>query len=131
LGFAENDVPQLFCQLDVLRRSEEELEYAYWKEKARYEKKMHVWFICLISCFLRWVRFEEIAESVLGRWSKPHVATLMQTALIDLKNLLNKGVILLNAESTDLPTLSRKFEKRIFFCQKIFFLFRNNGSSTY
>jgi hypothetical protein len=38
LGFAENDVPQLFCQLDVLRRSEEEDEYAYWKEKARYTK---------------------------------------------------------------------------------------------
>jgi hypothetical protein len=34
LGFAENDVPQLFCQLDVLRKSDE-AEYAYWKEKAR------------------------------------------------------------------------------------------------
>ncbi|CAM4747455.1 unnamed protein product [Rotaria magnacalcarata] len=89
LGFAENDVPQLFCQLDVLRRSEEESEYAYWKEKAR------------------WVRFEEIAENVLGRWSKPHVATLMQTALLDLKNLLSSGVILLNAQATDLANLSQ------------------------
>ncbi|CAF3242289.1 unnamed protein product [Rotaria socialis] len=89
LSFAENDVPQLFCQLDVLRRSEEESEYAYWKEKAR------------------WVRFEEIAENVLGRWSKPHVATLMQTALLDLKNLLSNGVILLNAHATDLGNLSQ------------------------
>ncbi|CAF2512655.1 unnamed protein product [Rotaria sp. Silwood2] len=88
LGFAENDVPQLFCQLDVLRRSEE-ADFAYWKEKAR------------------WVRFEEIAENVLGRWSKPHVATLMQTALLDLKNLLTNGVILLNVQGTDLTALSQ------------------------
>ncbi|CAF1042986.1 unnamed protein product [Adineta steineri] len=89
LGFTENDVPQLFCQLDVLRRSEE-AEYAYWKEKAR------------------WVRFEEIAENVLGRWSKPHVATLMQTALLDLKTLLGSGVILLNVIPTDLTGLSQQ-----------------------
>ncbi|CAF0929588.1 unnamed protein product [Rotaria sordida] len=89
LGFAENDVPQLFCQLDVLRRSEEGVEYAYWKEKAR------------------WVRFEEIAENVLGRWSKPHVATLMQTALSDLKSLVNNGIILLNVQGTDLTAISQ------------------------
>ncbi|CAF1226295.1 unnamed protein product [Adineta ricciae] len=88
LGFTETDVPQLFCQLDVLRRSEE-AEYAYWKEKAR------------------WVRFEEIAESVLGRWSKPHVATLMQTALLDLKNLISSGIILLNVQPIDLAFLSQ------------------------
>lgn len=56
-----------------------------------------------------WVRFEEIAESVLGRWSKPHVATLMQSALLDLKSLIDKGSILLNVNSTDLPSLSRTY----------------------
>ena len=61
------------------------------------------------SCEFRWVRFEEIAESVLGRWSKPHVATLMQTALLDLKNHLQNGVTLLDVSSNDLSTLSRKF----------------------
>ncbi|UJR15917.1 hypothetical protein I4U23_002838 [Adineta vaga] len=85
---SEEDVPQLFCQLDILRRSEE-ADYAYWKEKAR------------------WVRFEEIAENVLGRWSKPHVATLMQSALLDLKNLLQNGVILLNIPANDLATISQ------------------------
>ncbi len=67
------------------------------------------WFI--VFC-LRWVRFEEIAETVLGRWSKPHVATLMQTALIDLKGLLKDGIILLNIQPSDLPALSRKFKKQ-------------------
>ncbi len=61
---------------------------------------------------LRWVRFEEIAETVLGRWSKPHVATLMQTSLLDLKSLLESGVILLNVQTQDLPALSRKFKRK-------------------
>jgi len=60
------------------------------------------------SCEFRWVRFEEIAESVLGRWSKPHVATLMQTSLLDLKALLSNGVILLNVQPADLASLSRR-----------------------
>ncbi|CAF4570375.1 unnamed protein product [Rotaria sp. Silwood1] len=83
----DEDFPQIFCQLDILRRSE--VDYAYWKEKAR------------------WIRFEEIAENVLGRWSKPHVATLMQTALLDLKILLQNGIILLNNPANDLPTVSQ------------------------
>ncbi|CAF1474126.1 unnamed protein product [Adineta ricciae] len=88
LQSCDEEIPQLFCQLDILRRSED-ADYAYWKEKAR------------------WVRFEEIAENVLGRWSKPHVATLMQSALLDLKNLLQEGVILLNPTASDLPTISQ------------------------
>ena len=75
----------------------------------------------IFCSYFRWVRFEEIAETVLGRWSKPHVATLMQTSLTDLKILLQKGVILLNVQSTDLPALSRKFqrkEKTFFFSPK-------------
>src|ERR1700722_8901516 len=62
----------------------------------------------LIFFFLSWVRFEEIAETVLGRWSKPHVATLMQTALLDLKILLLNGVILLDISSNEIGAISRK-----------------------
>ncbi|CAF1652517.1 unnamed protein product, partial [Didymodactylos carnosus] len=84
----EDTVPQLFCQLDVLRKTDE--EYSYWKEKAR------------------WVRFEEIAENVLGRWSKPHVATLMQTALLDLKKYLTSdtSVVILNLTVSDFSNLA-------------------------
>lgn len=60
------------------------------------------------SPFFSWVRFEEIAETVLGRWSKPHVSTLMQPALFDLKIMLNKGVILLDSPFSDLSTISRR-----------------------
>ncbi len=58
------------------------------------------------------MRFEEIAETVLGRWSKPHVATLVQTSLLDLKELMNTGVILLNIQPPDLPGLSRKLKTK-------------------
>jgi len=58
--------------------------------------------------YLSWIRFEEIAETVLGRWSKPHVATLMQTALLDLKDLLQNGTILLDIPANELSTISRK-----------------------
>jgi hypothetical protein len=45
----------------------------------------------------------------------------MQSSLLELKGLLANGVLLLNVESTDLPTLSRKFnEKRSFFNRKLF-----------
>ena len=42
----------------------------------------------------RWIRFEEQAEDVLGRWSKPHVATLPQTSLDELNELLKGGLML-------------------------------------
>jgi len=79
------------------------------ERKSTVEETFIFFFIYPFS--LSWVRFEEIAENVLGRWSKPHVATLMQTALIDLKNLLQNGIILLNVQPTDLSGISRKFDK--------------------
>ncbi len=42
----------------------------------------------------RWIRFEEQAESVLGRWSKPHVATLPHTAIDDLDELLVESTLM-------------------------------------
>ena len=70
-------------------------------------KSLGIDFDCSVD--FSWVRFEEIAESVLGRWSKPHVATLMQSALLDLKSLLDRGGVLLNVHTSDLPSLSRKY----------------------
>jgi hypothetical protein len=72
---AGGEIPPLFVQVDKLEKHDSE-EYFYWKEKAR------------------WIRFEEQAEGVLGRWSKPHVATLPQTSLDDLKRLLLNGTLM-------------------------------------
>jgi hypothetical protein len=36
----------------------------------------------------------------------------MQTSLTDLKLLLTNGITLLNVQSTDIPALSRKIQKK-------------------
>jgi hypothetical protein len=40
----------------------------------------------------------------------------MQSALFDLKVLLSNGVVLLNVQPNDLAALSRKKQKKDFFC---------------
>lgn len=76
------EIPPLFCQLDVLQRSSSG-EYTCWKEKAR------------------WIRFEEQAEEVLGRWTKPRVATIPQVAMEGLKELVNDSVPIFNLQITE------------------------------
>ena len=77
------EIPPLFCQLDVLQHSPHSGEYTCWKEKAR------------------WIRFEEQAEEVIGRWSKPHVATIPQTAMESLKELIKESKPILNLQITE------------------------------
>ena len=48
----------------------------------------------------RWVKFEEDVEDSGKRWSKPHVATLSLHSLLELRNLLTKGVVLLDMEAS-------------------------------
>jgi hypothetical protein len=38
---------------------------------------------------------------VLGRWSKPHVATIPQTAIDELKSLIRDGVIMIDIMLSD------------------------------
>ena len=76
------EIPPLFCQLDLLQRNQAG-EYTCWKEKAR------------------WIRFEEQAEEVAGRWSKPHVATIPQTAMESLKELINETNPILNLQISE------------------------------
>ena len=45
---------------------------------------------------------------MLGRWSKPHVATLTQTSIEDLKELLHNGKIMLNANLNDMIEIAGK-----------------------
>ena len=43
----------------------------------------------------RWLKFVEVVEAS-GRWSKPHVATLSNLGLIQLRRLLADGVLMLD-----------------------------------
>lgn len=62
-----------------------------------YEKKniLHVF---------RWVKFEEDVESG-GRWSKPHVATLSLHSLLELRNFISRGSVILDINGEQLPVI--------------------------
>ncbi len=90
MSLSVNEIPPLFVQLDLLELQSDS-EYLIWKEKAR------------------WIRFEEHAEDVMGRWSKPHVATLPQTALDELKELLADGKLLFDVLLTDMRVIAGWF----------------------
>ena len=103
MSLSISDIPPLFVQLDRLEIDKETAEYVNWKEKAR------------------WIRFEEHAEDVLGRWSKPHVATLPQTALDELNELLGAGVLLFDNLLHDTKEIAGSFF--IFFYSSIHSLY--------
>ncbi|VDD89632.1 unnamed protein product [Enterobius vermicularis] len=45
----------------------------------------------------RWIRYEQTVEGDGTRFSKPHITLLSMVSLIQLKNCLRKGVIILDA----------------------------------
>lgn len=71
---------QLFCEMDELQANSK------WKEAAR------------------WIKFEESVESA-GRWSKPHVATLSLHSLLELRNFLVNGAVLLDLPGDDFNSI--------------------------
>ncbi|CAF3369159.1 unnamed protein product [Rotaria sp. Silwood1] len=52
----------------------------------------------------RWVKFEEDVESG-GRWSKPHVATLSLHSLLELRNCILNGSVILDMQTDQLPII--------------------------
>ncbi|OQV21267.1 Sodium-driven chloride bicarbonate exchanger [Hypsibius exemplaris] len=74
----------LFCEMEELRRTKDgSLE---WRETAR------------------WVKYEEDVEEA-GRWSKPFVAALQLTSLLELRTYLAHAAIILDAQVPALPPL--------------------------
>jgi len=68
----------------------------------------------------RWVKFEEDVESG-GRWSKPHVATLSLHSLLELRNCIFNGSILLDMQADQLPIIIGLFDFRLFLNVMFFF----------
>ena len=62
---------QLFVELAELNSGEN--EEMVWEQKAR------------------WIKFEEDVEEGMGRWGKPHVASLSFHSLLELRRCLEKG----------------------------------------
>lgn len=69
--------------------------------------------ICLLhqyyfkmTCFNRWVKFEEDVEEGGERWSKPHVATLSLHSLFELRSFLLNGTVILDMDATSLEQIA-------------------------
>jgi hypothetical protein len=61
-------------------------------------------FIYKSKTYFRWVKFEEDVESG-GRWSKPHVATLSLHSLLELRNCILNGSVILDMQADQFPTM--------------------------
>ncbi|CAF3524763.1 unnamed protein product [Rotaria socialis] len=80
------ELNELVADREKLNESGEPVDHG-WKETAR------------------WVKFEEDVESG-GRWSKPHVATLSLHSLLELRNFISKGSIILDMHADQLPVIA-------------------------
>ncbi|XP_061496848.1 band 3 anion transport protein isoform X7 [Anopheles gambiae] len=76
---------EVFVQLDELTGSGEDRE---WKETAR------------------WIKYEEDVEEGADRWGRPHVASLSFHSLLNLRRCLETGVVLMDLEEKDLPSVA-------------------------
>jgi len=53
----------------------------------------------------RWIKYEEDLEAEIGKWGKPHVASLTFHSLINLRLCMESGTLLLDISARDLPEL--------------------------
>ncbi|KJH42854.1 hypothetical protein DICVIV_11151 [Dictyocaulus viviparus] len=52
----------------------------------------------IIVDVIRWIKYEQTAEGDSTRFSKPHIALLQMQGLMQTKNCLKKGLVLLDVE---------------------------------
>ena len=56
----------------------------------------------------RWVKYEERREPGSERWGRPHVSSLDFHSLVNLRQSLDKGVIMLDFEGKDFTNIAFK-----------------------
>ena len=55
----------------------------------------------------RWIKFQETVEPEGNRWSKPHVSTPTLKGWLELRKNLNDGLVLVDVDVPDFPSLCR------------------------
>lgn len=58
------------------------------------------------SC--RWIKYEQVVEGDHTRFSKPHITLLSVHGLLQLKNVLRKGTVILEAQANSFEDLVGK-----------------------
>ncbi|VDM56955.1 unnamed protein product [Angiostrongylus costaricensis] len=59
----------------------------------------------------RWIKYEQAVEGDFTRFSKPHIALLQVQALMQAKNCLKKGLVLLDVESSGFESIAHHVVK--------------------
>uniref|UniRef100_A0A915JMD6 Anion exchange protein n=1 Tax=Romanomermis culicivorax TaxID=13658 RepID=A0A915JMD6_ROMCU len=92
----DGEVAPVFCELLELKTTDNTEDR--WQETAR------------------WIKFEETVEAVGGRWGKPRIPLLSVPALFQLKNVLKRGITILDMQANNfeelIDQLSREFESK-------------------
>lgn len=83
---------EVFVQLDELTGEGEDRE---WKETAR------------------WIKYEEDLEEGADRWGRPHVAPLSFHSLLNLRRCLETGVVILDLDEKDLPSVAYRVVEQV------------------
>jgi hypothetical protein len=78
----------LFCEISEFYENPDTHEKV-WKESARL------------------LKFIEVTEDS-GKWSKPHVATIPLSSLVELRAQITRGVVMLNHNANNLDSLFGK-----------------------
>ena len=74
-------------------------------------------FTSTVTQRARWIKYEEDLEAEVGRWGKPHVASLTFHSLINLRLCMESGTLLLDISARDLPELLHRVVEC---CQQMF-----------
>ncbi|ELT89580.1 hypothetical protein CAPTEDRAFT_78542, partial [Capitella teleta] len=53
----------------------------------------------------RWIKFEEDVEEGAERWGRPHVASLSFHCLLELRQCLQQGAVIMDLEAEDLTSI--------------------------
>uniref|UniRef100_A0A665VA32 Anion exchange protein n=1 Tax=Echeneis naucrates TaxID=173247 RepID=A0A665VA32_ECHNA len=67
----------------------------------------------------RWIKFEENVEEETDRWGKPHVASLSFRSLLELRQTISHGAVLLDLDQKTLPGIAHQVVEQMIISDQI------------
>jgi len=95
--------PPLFCEMLYLSNVEESVDVEEGLATTVLTPSPLFW-----QQTNRWIRYEQVVEGNGTRFSKPHITLLTVHSLLQVKNCLKRGLVLLDVEAFDFATLVQR-----------------------